>query len=63
MFEAVSVGPAIIWTRVVFLLLGVWLGTEFFLRLAESSHLSIQHFKEHARHGLFAPPNTDPVTV
>jgi hypothetical protein len=22
-----------------------------------------QHFKEHARHGLFAPPNTDPVTV
>ena len=22
-----------------------------------------QHFKEHARHGLFAPPDTDPVTV
>jgi hypothetical protein len=22
-----------------------------------------QHFKDHARHGLFAPPNTDPVTV
>jgi len=22
-----------------------------------------QHFGEHARHGLFAPPNTDPVSV
>jgi hypothetical protein len=22
-----------------------------------------QHFKEHARHGLFAPLDTDPVTV
>ena len=22
-----------------------------------------QHFKDHARHGLFAPPDTDPVTV
>ena len=22
-----------------------------------------QHFREHARHGLFAPPDTDPVTV
>ena len=22
-----------------------------------------QHFKEHARHGLFAPPDTDPVSV
>ena len=22
-----------------------------------------QHFREHARHGLFAPPDTDPVSV
>jgi hypothetical protein len=22
-----------------------------------------QHFREHARHGLFAAPDTDPVTV
>jgi hypothetical protein len=22
-----------------------------------------KHFREHARHGLFAPPDTDPVTV
>jgi hypothetical protein len=22
-----------------------------------------QHFKEHARHGLFAAPDTDPLTV
>ncbi|MBM3230792.1 prolipoprotein diacylglyceryl transferase [Candidatus Peregrinibacteria bacterium] len=48
MFEAFSVGPAIIWTRVVFLLLGIWLATEFFLRLAESAHLSLQHFRENS---------------
>lgn len=46
MFEAFSIGPAIIWTRVVFLLAGIVLSTSFFLRLAESAHLSLQHFKE-----------------
>lgn len=54
MFEAFSIGPAIIWTRVIFLLLGVWLSTEFFLRLAESANLSLQHFKEHAFHFFLA---------
>lgn len=48
MFEAFSFGPAIIWTRVVFLLLGLWLATEFFLRLTTSAHLSLQHFREHS---------------
>jgi len=38
----------IIWTRVVFLLLGVWLATEFFLRLSSSANLSLQHFRHHA---------------
>lgn len=54
MFEAFTIGPAIIWTRLIFLLLGVWLSTEFFLRLSESANLSLQHFKEHASHFLIA---------
>ena len=48
MFEAFAIGPAIIWTRVVFLLLGVWLATEFFLRLSNSANLSLQHMRDHA---------------
>ena len=48
MFEAFEVGPFLIWTRVVFLLLGVWLSVEFFLRLARSARLSLDHFQEHA---------------
>lgn len=47
MFEAFAIGPAIIWTRVVFLLLGIWLSFDFFLRLSESANLSLSHFKEH----------------
>ena len=54
MFEAFSVGPAIIWTRVVFLLMGIILATEFFLRLAESENLSLQHFKDKSWHFLIA---------
>lgn len=46
MFEAFTIGPAIIWTRIVFLLIGVWVSVEFFLKLAESANLSLQHFKE-----------------
>jgi len=45
-FEAFTIGPAIIWTRAIFLLIGVWVSVEFFLRLAESANLSLQHFKE-----------------
>lgn len=48
MFEAFSIGPLVIWTRTVFLLLGIWLSLEFFLRLAKSAHLSLQNFREHA---------------
>jgi len=54
MFEAFSVGPVIIWTRVVFLLFGIWLATEFFLRLAASANLSLQHFREHGTKFLVA---------
>ncbi len=48
MFEAYAFGPFIIWTRVVFLLLGIWLTTEFLLRLSRSAHLSLQHFQTNA---------------
>ncbi|MBT4119369.1 MAG: hypothetical protein HOG89_00070 [Candidatus Peribacter sp.] len=54
MFESFSIGPAIIWTRVIFLLLGVWLASEFFLRLAGGANLSLQHFKERAPQFLLA---------
>jgi len=46
-FEAFAIGPVIIWTRLVFLLLGIWLSVEFFLRLAQSANLSLQHLREH----------------
>lgn len=46
MFEAFAIGPFIFWTRLLFLLVGIWLSTEFFLRLARSAHLSIQHFTD-----------------
>lgn len=48
MFEAFTAGPLIIWTRLVFLLLGVWLAAEFFFRLASSAQLSLLHFRTHA---------------
>ena len=54
MFEAFSIGPAIIWTRLIFLLLGTYLATEFFLRLSESANLSLTHFKEKSWHFLIA---------
>ena len=50
MFEAFQIGPFIIWTRLVFLLIGIWLSAEFFFRLAQSANLSLQHFREHALH-------------
>lgn len=48
MSQAFSIGPLIIWLHIVFLLLGVWLATEFFLRLAQSAHLSLDPFRERA---------------
>lgn len=48
MFEAFEIGPFIIWTHLTFLLLGLWLSTEFFFRLAQSAGLSLQHFKDNA---------------
>src|SRR3989339_695362 len=48
MFQAFPFGPFLIWTSVVFLLIGIWVSTEFFLRLASAANLSLQHFREHA---------------
>lgn len=48
MFQAFELGPFLIWSRLLFLLLGAWLATEFFLRLAESANLSLQHFRDHS---------------
>lgn len=47
MFQAFQIGPFILWTRLLFVLVGLWLSTEFFMRLATSANLSLQHFREH----------------
>lgn len=49
MFEAFQIGPFMVWTHLLFLCLGLWLGSEFFFRLALSAGLSLQHFKDNAR--------------
>jgi phosphatidylglycerol:prolipoprotein diacylglycerol transferase len=46
MFQAFEIGPFLIWSKLLFLCIAVWLSTEFFLRLAESAHLSLQHFRD-----------------
>ncbi len=48
MFQALELGPFLIWSRLLFLLIGVWLAAEFLFRLAHSANLSLQHFKENA---------------
>lgn len=48
MFEAFQFGPAIIWMRLVFLLLAIWLSGEFFIRLTQSANLSLQDLRSHA---------------
>ncbi len=48
MFEAFEIGPFIIWTHLVFLLIAVWVSAEFFFRLAQTAGLSLQHFRDYA---------------
>ncbi len=48
MFQAIEIGPFLIWSRMVFVAIGLYLSVQFFLRLAESANLGIQHFKDHA---------------
>tara|TARA_Y100000310_G_C20580904_1_gene762912 strand:+ start:426 stop:1349 length:924 start_codon:yes stop_codon:yes gene_type:complete len=54
MFEAFTIGPFFFWTRLIFLLLGVWLSTEFFLRLAQSANLSFSHLRDRASYYFIA---------
>ncbi len=46
MFEAFQIGPFLLWTHLFFLMLAIWLASEFFFRLAQSAGMSIQHFKD-----------------
>ncbi len=46
MFEAFQLGPFLIWTNLLFLMIGLWLSAEFFFRLAQSANLSLTHFVE-----------------
>ena len=46
MFEAFEIGPFILWTHLIFLLIAIWLSSEFFFRLVQSAGLSLQHFKD-----------------
>jgi len=48
MFEAFQIGPFIIWTHLMFLMIAIWLASEFFFRLTQSAGLSLQHFQDHA---------------
>lgn len=48
MFEAFAIGPLLIWTRLVFLLLGIWMATEFLIRLAKRAYLPLDHFRHYA---------------
>ncbi len=47
MFQAFQIGSLILWTRLLFVLLGLWFSTDLFFRLAASANLSLQHFREH----------------
>ena len=44
MFEAFQFGPFLFRSHTLFLLLGIWLSTELFLRLAQSEGLQLSHF-------------------
>lgn len=45
MFEAFQFGPFLLRTHLFFLVLGIWLSIEFFLRLSISANFSLQHFQ------------------
>lgn len=47
MFQAIEIGPFLLWTRLVFLLVGIALSVEFFLRIAETANLPLQHFRQY----------------
>lgn len=48
MFDAFQAGPFLVWTHLVFLLIAVWMSSEFFFRLSQSAGLSLQPFRDKA---------------
>ncbi len=54
MFEAFQFGPATIWLRLMFLLVAVWMSTEFFFRLSTSAGLGLQSVKDDGKWHLLA---------
>lgn len=46
MFEAFQFGPFTVWIRLFFLLMAIWVSSEFFFRLAASAGLSLQHLRD-----------------
>ncbi len=48
MFQVLEVGPFLIWSGLVFTLMGIWFAGEFLLRLAASANLNLQHFRDNA---------------
>lgn len=54
MFEAFQFGPVTVWLRPVFLLIGLWVSSEFFFRLSTSAGLSLQSVKDDAKWHLVA---------
>lgn len=49
MFEAIQFGPVTVWMRMLFLLIAIWMSTEFFFRLSRAAGLSLQTIKQDAR--------------
>lgn len=54
MYEAFQFGSATIWFRVVFLMIAVWMSSEFFFRLAQSAGLGLQSVKDDGKWHLLA---------
>lgn len=46
MFDVFEIGPFLFWTHLVFLLIAIWMSSEFFFRLAQSAGLSLQPFRD-----------------
>lgn len=54
MFDAFQIGPFILWTHLLFLLIAIWMSSEFFFRLAQSAGLSLQPFRDQSLWYFFA---------
>jgi len=54
MFEAFQFGPVTIWLRLLFLLIAIWMSSEFFFRIASAAGLGLQSVKDDAKWHLLA---------